>query len=305
MAEAPLVDVGVVTWNTRELTVAALRRLVDSDQGVDLRLLVHDNASGDGTPAAIRAEIPQAEVTVSDTNLGFAAGVNRLLSRSNAPWFLCLNSDAWPEPGAIGELVRCAERHPKAAVVAPRLVRPDGTLELSTHPFPAGLTALAAAVGLRGRWARRNLLPGAWEHDEERQVDWAVGAALLLRRTAVDELGGFDESFFMYVEDLEWAYRASRCGWQVWFDPSAVVIHVGNASGAKKWGLSREAVWIANTYSFYGRHHGNVATSVLRVANATGALRRAGIGLRRSDRDMARFWWRQARLHLRGHTCGS
>lgn len=299
MSEPPLVDVGVVTWNTRDLTVQALRRLLDTDQGCRLNLLVHDNASTDGTADAIRAEVPEAGVEAGETNLGFAAAVNRLLDRSTAPWFLCLNSDAWPEPGAIGELIRCAERHPRAAAVAPRLHRPDGGLEPSSHPFPSLPTAAASAVGAHGRWANRHLLPGAWQHGDERRVDWAIGAALLIRREAIEQVGGFDAGFFMYAEDLEWCHRAHTLGWEIWFDPAAIVVHVGNASGAQKWGDEREAVWIANTYAFYRRHHGRLATGALRSVNAAGALRRAAIGAYRRDRGLARFWWRQVPLHLR------
>lgn len=297
--EPPRVDVGVVTWNTAELTVRALRRLLDTDQGVRLRLLVHDNASADGTPAAVRREVPEAEVEECPDNLGFAAGVNRLLARSDAEWFLTLNSDAWPAPGAIGALVAAAQRHPRAAAVAPRLQRPDGTLEHSTHPFPSLRTAAASAAGLQGRWARRHALHGAWAHDEERRVDWAVGAALLLRRPAVEEIGGFDESFFMYVEDLEWCERAGRHGWEVWFTPTSVVTHVGNASGEKRFGSTRTATWLANTYAYYRRHHGPVSTAAFRALNAAGALRGVARGAARRDRALAGFWWRQVPLHLR------
>ena len=294
----PRVDVGVVTWNTRDLTVTALRRLLDSDQGCDLRVLVHDNASGDGTAAAVREQVPEAEVEECPDNLGFAAGVNRLLARSDAPWFLALNSDAWPAPGAIGAMVAAAERHPRAAAVAPRLERPDGELEHSTHPFPALPVAAASAVGLQGEWARRHALHGAWAHDEERQVDWAVGAALLMRREALAEVGGLDESFFMYVEDLEWCHRAWRLGWEVWFTPSAVVVHVGNASGEQRYGSKRTATWLANTYLFYRRHHGPVSTAAYRAVNAAGALRGVARGAVRRDRGLMRFWWRQVPQHL-------
>ncbi len=256
IAQAPRVDVGVVTWNTRDLTVRALRRLLDSDQRADLRLLVHDNASADGTVEALRDRVPEAHVETGDRNEGFAAGMNRLLARSDAPWFLALNSDAWPQPGAVGALLAAAGRHPRAAAVAPRLERPDGSLELSTHPFPSARTALAAGLRLSGSWARRHLVPTAWPHDVERPVDWAVGAALLLRRSAVEEIGAFDETFFMYVEDLEWCHRAHERGWEVWFAPDAVVVHVGNASGAQRFGTGRDAAWVANTYRFHRRHHG-------------------------------------------------
>ena len=154
-------------------------------------------------------------------NLGYAAAMNRLLDRSDGPWFLALNSDAWPEPGAVARLVAVAERHPRAAVVAPRLERPDGTLEHSTHPFPSVTVAAVTAVGLYKRLghrrARHLLLEGAWSHDEARPVDWAVGAAWLMRREAVLDVGPFDESFFMYVEDLEWCWRARARGWEVCF----------------------------------------------------------------------------------------
>ena len=298
-AQEETVDVGVVTWNTRDLTVDALRRLLDTDQGVTLRLLVHDNASADGTPEAVRERVPEAEIEVSPDNLGFAAGVNRLLARSDAPWFLALNSDAWPEPGAIAAMVAAAQRHPRAAAIAPRLVRPDGELEHSTHPFPSIKVALASGVGARGRWAERHALHGAWMHTRERAVDWAVGAALLIRREALDQIGGFDESFFMYVEDLEWCHRAQRHGWEIWFTPEAVVVHVGNASGEKRYGRTRTATWLANTYRFYRRHHGPMATTAYRTANAFGAASGSVRALMHRNRGLARFWLRQVPIHFR------
>lgn len=246
----PRVDVGVVTWNTASLSVDALRNLFDTDQGCELRVLVHDNASADGTPEAIADALPEVEVEQGKTNLGFARAVNRLLSRSQAPWFLALNSDAWPEAGAIGDLVRSAEEHPRAAAVAPLLLRPDGTVEHSTHRFPSlGVAAIDAVAGRR--WLPPPLLEhlcleGAWRHDRPRAVDWAVGAALLMRRSAVDDIGGLDERFFMYVEDLEWCWRAHRRGWDVRFEPSAVVRHVGGASGARRFGHARAALEAAN-----------------------------------------------------------
>ena len=297
--DLPRVDVGVVTWNTRDLTVSALRRLLDTDQGADLRLLVHDNASSDGTADAVREQVPEADVVSWPENLGFAAAVNRLLARSDAPWFLMLNSDAWPTPGAIGHMVDAAVRHPRAAAVAPRLERPDGSLEHSTHPFPSVTVAAASTLPLRNAWAQRHALHSAWQHDRERQVDWAVGAALLVRHSALAEIGDLDESFFMYVEDLEWCHRIRQRGWEVWFTPEAVVVHVGNASGKEKYGGTRSAVWIANTNRFYRRHHSAANTLAYRLVNAAGALLAAVRALSRRDRAAAQFWRRQIPLHLR------
>jgi GT2 family glycosyltransferase len=282
----PRVDVGIVTWNTARLTVGAVRHLLDSDQGAELRVLIHDNASSDGTPQALEEAFPDLEIEAGRENLGFARAVNRLIARSDAPWFLALNSDAWPEPGAIGALVASAEADPTVAAAAPLLLRPDGSVEHSTHPFPTIRVALLdAAYGrswLPRRWLEELCLEGAWRQDRRRTVDWAVGAALLIRREALLELGGFDERFFMYVEDLEWCWRARQRGWSILFEPGAVVRHVGNASGASRFGAKRAALEAANLDLFLRASRGPARAGAYRAVSAAGlasrlaAARRAG-----------------------------
>jgi GT2 family glycosyltransferase len=299
----PAVDVGVVTWNTRDLTVDALRRLLDGQDDCAIRLLVHDNASSDGTAEAIARHIPEAEVESGELNLGFGAGMNRLIARGEAPWFFALNSDAWPQPGAIRRLVEAAERSPSAAAVAPRLERPDGSLEFSTHPFPslriAGLTAVGADRWLSPARASELLLEGHWQHDLARPVDWAIGAALLMRRSALDEVGGFDPRYFMYAEDLEWCWRASQAGWDIRFEPEAVVCHVGNASGAVGYGRRRTMAYLRNTHRFYRDAHGLPAALAYRLLCLAGTSR-LYLGARlKGDRSRASFWADHVRAHVR------
>jgi GT2 family glycosyltransferase len=202
--------------------------------------------------------------------------MNRLIARSAAPWFFPLNSDAWPEEHCLSTLLGAAERHPRAAAIAPLLVRPDGTLEHSTHPFPSPRVSMLAAIG-DSRWVRRRgdryLLEGTWMHDRARSVDWAVGAALLMRRQALDEVGPFDERFFMYAEDLEWCWRAHQRGWDIQFEPAAVVCHIGNVSGKPRYGERRRATYMANTYRFYAQEHGLAAMNLYRAINVAGAAR--------------------------------
>ncbi|MHB8437627.1 MAG: glycosyltransferase family 2 protein [Acidimicrobiales bacterium] len=293
------VDVGVVTWNTADLTVEALRHLVDSDQGVDIRILVHDNASSDATADAVARAIPQADVVRHPHNVGFAGAVNMLLDRSDAPWFLALNSDAWPEPGAIGAMVQRAESEPRAAAVAPLLRRPDGEVEHSCHPFPSFAVAAVDALGARRcvprGWADTHLLEGAWRHDRARSVDWAVGAALLLRRDALDEVGGLDERFFMYVEDLEWCWRVHRAGWEVWFEPGAVVRHVGNASGERRFGQRRAALEAMHLRWFTDDTMGPTRARRYRALLALGQARQYAVSKLSGNRVLAA----QSRLALR------
>jgi N-acetylglucosaminyl-diphospho-decaprenol L-rhamnosyltransferase len=298
------VDVGVVTWNTRDLVVENLRRLLDSEQRCRIRLLVRDNGSTDGTPAAVREWVPEAELDADERNLGFAAGMNRLLRRGTAPWFLALNPDAWPERGAVAELVGAGEKLPTAAAVAPRIERPDGTLEHSTHPFPSLRMALLHALG--GRWwlprrvLEREMLEGHWCHDVSRPVHWAVGAALLMRRSLLAEVGLFDEGFFMYAEDMEWCWRVHHAGYDVLFEPRARFRHVGNASGQQAFGAGRVDVETASALRFHHLTHGRLSTAAYRYVSAAAATELWAGARLRGDHVAAERWSRQARALVRG-----
>jgi hypothetical protein len=259
--------------------------------------LLRDNGSTDGTADAVRAAVPEAEIEAGD-NLGFGAGMNTIFRRSTAPWIFLLNPDAWPTPGAIGRLVEAAERHPRAAAVAPRLENTDGTLQHSTHPFPS----LRVAANVAFRWGRMSreqsdemMLEGSWAHDREREIDWAIGASLLLRRDALERIGGFDESFFMYVEDLEWCWRARKLGWEIWFEPSAVISHVGNVSGEKRYGSLRRRTFFVNEIRFYRREHGRAGAIAWWTINLAGTGGRLAGALLRRDRGRARHWGSYAR----------
>jgi GT2 family glycosyltransferase len=295
------VDVIVVTYNTRDLSVTSLRRLLDATTDVQLRLLVRDNASRDGTVDAIRVAVPEAILEAGAENLGFAGGVNRLLLQTTAPWVLLLNSDAWPEPGAIGQLISVGLDHPRAAAVAPQLLHPDGSREHSPLPFPSLGGSLASGLVpkrfIPARLGRQLLLPGA--EPAAGRVDWAVGAALLLRRSALEDIGPLQERFFFYGEDLEWCWRAAHLGWEVRYQPAAVVRHIGNASAGSVYGSARgEVVW-ANTYAFLRASYPAPRRVAIRTVNAVGAALRAASARLQGRHDLAQHWVRELRAHVR------
>lgn len=226
-AGAASVSVVVVTWNA----MPWLERCLASVAGHEL--VVVDHGSTDGSLDHVRATYPSA-VVVRQDNKGYGGGLNAGMRRATGDWFLLLNSDAWAEAGAVEALVAFAEARSRAAVVGPRLLSTDGTLQRSVRGFPS-LWRLATEYLFLRKLAPRTaafnaFYGGGFAHDAAREVEWLYGPVLLVRRAAADEVGLMDEDFFMFSEETDWLYRFREAGWQVWFAPDAEFTHVGGAS---------------------------------------------------------------------------
>jgi GT2 family glycosyltransferase len=255
------VSVAVVNFNTRAL----LRACVDSVlRQAPSDLVVVDNASSDGSVEMLRSAYPTVDVLANRRNLGFGAAANQAVAACASPYVLLLNSDTTLRPGALGGLARHLQEHARAAVVGPRLLNVEGESERSCYPFPGPLytflqcmffgSFVSRAPGLRERYT---LSP-----DAPASVPWVLGAALGIRRDAFLEVGGFDESFFMYSEEVDLCYRLQRAGWEVHFTPLAEVTHVGGASTQQQ-PVEMEAQRYAATRRFYELHYSRSARYVL------------------------------------------
>jgi GT2 family glycosyltransferase len=195
--------------------------------------VVVDNGSGDGTVELVRSRFPDVDVVESE-NRGLAAGWNIGIRRAASRYVLLLNSDAWLVGDALGRLVTFADRRPEAAVVAPRLLNQDGSLQRSVRGFPT-LWRLATEYFFLRKLAPRSpvlngFYAGGFDHDEVREAEFVMGACMLVRRSAIDQVGLLDEDFFLFSEETDWCYRFRRAGWQVLFFPGAECVHVGGAS---------------------------------------------------------------------------
>jgi N-acetylglucosaminyl-diphospho-decaprenol L-rhamnosyltransferase len=223
----PDVAAVVVTYNAMPYVEQSLASL----QGIDT--VVVDHGSTDGTLELVRERFPAAKL-VEQENLGLAAGWNRGVRETSAPYVLILNSDAWFVDGAAERLVAFAEERQRAGFVAPRLRNPDGTLQPSVRAFPTPWRLATEYLFLRklapGSRALNAFYGGGFDHDEVREIDFAKAAAFLLRRDAFDEVGPFDEGFFLFSEETDWCYRLHQAGWAVIFYPGAEAVHVGGAS---------------------------------------------------------------------------
>jgi N-acetylglucosaminyl-diphospho-decaprenol L-rhamnosyltransferase len=225
------VSVVVVTYNA----LPWVERALESVRGQEV--VVVDHGSSDGTVALVRERFPDAAV-VEEENRGLAYGWNTGVARTSGRYVLLLNADAWMHEGSLEELVAFAEAHPRAAVVAPQLRNPDGTLQRSVRGFPTLWRIATEYLFLRKLAPRSAALNGFYAgdfaHDAPREAEWIMGAVWLVRRAAVDEVGAADDSFFLFSEETDWAYRFRRAGWEVWFDPAAVATHVyGGAHGGR------------------------------------------------------------------------
>src|SRR4051794_37401622 len=291
----PDVAVAVVSWNTRELLSGCLRSLEPEAAAGRAEVWVVDNASSDGSAEMVREQFGWARLVASDRNLGFGAAVNRIAAATSTPWIAPANADIDLAPGALGRLLATGAELPRAGVVAPRLVLPDGTTQHSVYAFPTLPFTAAFNLGLPRvvpGLGDRLCLIGDWHPERARWVDWAVGAFLLVRRAAWDAAGGFDERQWMYAEDLDLGWRLARAGWRTRYEPRAAVRHHESASARQAWGDERVARWQAATYEWMLRRRGLVRTRAAAAINVAGAAARAH-GPRREE---MRGW---ARLHAR------
>ena len=289
--QPPLVSAILVSFNTRELTLRALEDLQRAARELSrdsVEIWVVDNASADGSVAAIRARFPDVQIIESPENLGFGAANNAAMSRARGEYFLLLNTDAFLEGDALGQLLRAARRHPRAGVIAPRVLNADGSRQKSVWPFPTPLHAWGENLGLhwigrrlnspisrRTRGGARGGSRGGSPDgapDDEGEIAWAIGACLLVRRAAYERVGGFDTRFWMYAEETDWQKTMREAGWQIVFAPGARVTHLGGASGAGSARVSEAFYRSQDAYML--KHYGRAGLLSARAALTLGQLAR-------------------------------
>ena len=227
MGRGPDVAAVVVTYDA----LPWVERCLESLAGVTT--VVVDNGSRDGTVELVRDRFPDVTLLESE-NRGLGAGWNRGIQETESRYVLLVNSDAWLVGDAVSRLVTFADRRPEAAIVAPRLLNEDGSLQRSVRGFPT-LWRLATEYFFLRKLAPRSTFfngfyAGGFDHDEVREAEFVMGACMLVRRSAIEQVGLLDEDYFLFSEETDWCYRFHRAGWQILFFPGAECVHVGGAS---------------------------------------------------------------------------
>ena len=274
----PDVTAVVVSWNTRDLLADCLRSLrAHAPAGRTLEVIVVDNGSRDGTGEMVRRGWPEARLIANPENLGYTRANNQAIRASRGRYLLLINADARLTPDCLRRLLQRIDADPRAGAVGPRLVYGDGSWQRWTAGrAPSLRTAVNYFLFLERLLPGNPAFAGIFLGRDVRascRVDWVSSACMLVRRSALDEVGLLDERFFVYMDDVDLCRRLRDAGWRVWYCPEAEAIHLGGQSTLRQTGsVSPEALRSFNRY--FALRHGARAAALLRVAEALGfALR--------------------------------
>ena len=261
------IDVGIVAYRSRDLLRDCLDSLADAAPARPVRIIVVDNDSRDGTVELVRAR-GGVQLIEAGKNLGFAAATNLALKRTGSRYFLALNPDTRVPAGALDALVDLMDREPGVGICGCRLELADGTFDhAARRAFPTPLGALGHFSGIgRRAGAPETLSQYRAPRVERGPVDAVNGAFMLMRRRMLEEIGPFDERYWLYMEDLDLCYRAAQAGWVTWYEPSVVVIHLKGGSSGRNRGLRANYAFHHGMCLFYRQHY---AAERPRALNAT------------------------------------
>ena len=280
-----MVDLSViiVSWNVHDLLQRCLESIPRPTEVIwgkasraaatgpvaaelSLEIIVVDNASTDGSVEMLRVGYPDVKLIANEDNRGFSVANNQGIDVAQGRYAMLLNPDTEIVGNALQKLVKYADQHPGVAMVVPQLRNPDGTVQSSRRRFPTLWTALFESTWLEP-CAPACLLEGYYvgdQPDEEVQdVDWVTGAAMLVRREAIDGVGPLDEDFFMYSEELDWCKRLREGGWRIVYLPTAQVIHHAGKS-SEQVVAARHRHFQTSKVRYFRKHHGVLTAEALR-----------------------------------------
>jgi len=258
----------IVNWNTRELLERCLCSVYRTETALQAEVIVVDNASGDGSVEMVASRYPEAILIANPENRGFARANNQAMERATGDYLLLLNPDTEVLGHALSEMIEYADQHPEVAVVGPHLLNPDGSVQSSRRRFPTPATAFLESTVLQ-RWVpnhaalRRYYLLDRSD-SEVQEVDWLVGACLLVRADAARQVGPMDEGYFMYSEELDWCKRFAAKGWKLVYTPTAQVVHFGGQSSDQDV-YGRHIQFQYSKGRYFEKYHGSFFAQLLRL----------------------------------------
>ena len=265
----PQIDLSIiiVSWNVRELLRDCLHSLCETAGDLRLQIIVVDGASADGSADMVAGAFPEVELVRCDENVGFPRGNNMGLARATGRYLLLLNPDTIVQPGALQTLLAYLEAHADVGLVGAQLLNPDGSIQHSRYRFPRLSTGFFESTWLQP-YAPQRLLDHYYLRDQPSdrpvEADWLNGACLFTRREIAATIGGLDEAYFMYSEELDWCRRLKTAGWRIVYVPEAQIIHyVGQSSEQAV--TARHINFNRAKLRYFRKYHGALAAGLLRL----------------------------------------
>jgi GT2 family glycosyltransferase len=263
------ITVVIVSWNTSALLCQCLESLYKTGSRYSFEVIVVDNGSSDDSVSVVETRFPDVILIRNNRNVGFASANNQALVIGKGRYFLLLNSDTIVLPGAIDVLIEIADQNPNVGVLGPKLLNMNGSLQVSWSSFPSVLSELlGGSFRIRKRVAH---LPNTFE------VDWIMGACMLVRSEVIQNVGKMDEDYFFYSEETDWCFRIKKKNWRVWYTTNGEIYHLGGGS-AKRGTVTQLVRLYQGKLLYFKKNHGNFSSTVLRyglaLANTLGVIRR-------------------------------
>ena len=266
-------SIAVISYNTRDLLLACLQSVSERTKGVDYEVIVVDNASKDGSVDAVRARFPHVTVIANDENSGFAKACNQAAVVSSGRYLLLLNSDTVMQQGTLRTMVSCLDQHLDIGAVSCLQRDEQGRVVQSCFPFPSIRDHVRYAETLPTVVRRLVGAPSSMDCTRSQDVEWANGACLMIRKALFDRLGGLDERFFMYFEDVDLCRRVQQLGYRVRHVAEGEVVHLlGGSSRANRHGLNKQ--WELSRIRYVEKHFAQPRRFLMKGWIAVGVMRK-------------------------------
>ncbi|MDD5382515.1 MAG: glycosyltransferase family 2 protein [Candidatus Margulisbacteria bacterium] len=267
----------IVSWNVKDLLDECLASIFANQDRLQIEVFVSDNLSNDGTPEMVKKKYPQVKYIQNEGNIGFTKANNRALPQASGKYIFYLNPDTIIKPRALSRMVEFMAKTPSAGALGPRLLNSDGTLQLSCRTFPTLTTQLYNTLFLDALFPKTKLfgkyMMSWWQHDDLRAVNQPMGSALLVRKEILDKIGAFDENIIFWYDEVDLCKRIKNAGWQIFFLPSAEIVHYGG-QGFGQWKGIRKSLWGAYIWRksrnyFFKKSYGFWQVPILMLLDVT------------------------------------
>jgi GT2 family glycosyltransferase len=268
-----MISIIIVSWNTAQFLENCLASLRANPPDLPVECWVVDNASTDDSPRMVREKFPQVHLIENPENVGFARANNQAIQRCKGKYILLLNPDTLVTSGALQALVDFLDKHLEVGAAGARILNPNGSLQISSHPRPTLSRELWRLFHLDRLLPYAEYSLNKWEAAQAQDVDVLIGACLLLRKDVLEQVGSLDEDYFMYSEEVDLCYRIQRAGWRLYWVPQAEVVHFGGQSTQQV-----PTEMFLNLYlgkiKYFRKHHGWLAAPIYKLILRIAALSR-------------------------------